>query len=581
MLPRDNWPWTLFALVAMGLFSPAHPAQAQSGKIELSGPHFGVIWNDDGDWSTTSEDPAEAARGIEFIVDYLAGTPVKTLAYSVGAGSEILVYPTKVASTWGWRETGYEEKKGWEAWSARIRKGKALAAVGFDAVRVAGERAKKLGLFFFPSLRMNDAHFVTDPMNYPLTGKFWMDHQEYAIKNSGLSPIESESTYANLLDFSHEAVRRYRLDTLFEIIDRYQDIMDGVELDFTRIWVLFPRGQGKAKGHLVTEMLSEVRQKLDDRGRANKRKYSLMVRVPSQLESCRWAGLEVERWLEKRLVDVLVPAQFLTTAFEMPVDEFVALAHKADCKVYANLYPRTGWEWPFVENPTQDTYASNATRSIPTDRVRAAAANYWHMGVDGICFFNMRYEEGGEGPFADSFYRKIRDVARPECLNGESKVFAITKAYYLDHEGNYTYRKQIPLTLESNKAHPLRIMFGEDLDPGNSRAKLRYCGLRLGFRGMASERNLEIRINNEALYSGQAGDRLVSVAGKEAFPRKYMPPAATTFWQLAVQDTSVLRQGWNEITIQVGPGEAEQELVLTDVNLGVLYDNNLRNMLLR
>jgi len=326
-------------------------------------------------------------------------------------------------------------------------------------------------------------------------------------------------------------------------------------------------------------MLSEVRQKLDDRGRANKRKYFLMVRVPSQLESCRWAGLEVERWLEKRLVDVLVPSQFLTTAFEMPVDDFVALAHKANCKVYANLFPRTGWEWPFVENPTQETYSSNATRSIPNAMVRAAAANYWHMGVDGMYFFNMRYEAGGEGPFTDSFYRKLRDVARPECLDGESKLFAITKAYYLDHEGNYTYRKQIPLTLESNRTYSLRIMVGEDLDPGKSRMKLRYCGLRLGFRGGAAERSLDVRINNEALYSGQAGDRLVSVAGKEVFYRMYMPPAATAFWQIGIKDTSVLRPGWNEITLQVGPSESEEKLVLTDVNVGVQYDNNLKSLL--
>jgi len=572
MSQRKNSVWGLFTLVTISLFSLADPAQAEST------PHFGVIWNDDGDLSITSQDPAEAARGIELIVDLLAGTPVKTLAYSVGSGSEILLYPTKVASTWGWHETGYEEK---QDWSARIRKGKALAEAGFDAVGIAGQRAKKLGLFFFPSLRMNDAHFVVDPMNYPLTGKFWLEHPEYAIKSSGLSPIESDSTYANLLDFSHEAVRRYRLDTLFEIIDRYQDIMDGVELDFTRIWILFPRGQGEAKGHLVTEMLSEVRKKLDEQGRANKRKYYLMVRVPEQLERCRWAGLEVERWLERRLVDVLVPAQFLSTAFEMPVDEFVALAHKADCKVYANLFDRVGWEWPFVENPTQDTYSSNATRSIPTDMVRAAAANYWQMGADGMCFFNMRSQEGGKGPFTDSFYRKLRDVARPECLNGESKVFAITKAYYLDNEGNYTYRKQIPLTLKSNKAHNLRMMLGEDLEPDKSRAKLRYCGLRLGFKGMASDRNLEIRINNEALYSGQTGDKLVSVTGKEAFPTKYMPPAATAFWQIAIEDTSVLRHGWNEITITAGPSKPEGKLILTDVNLGILYDNNLRNMMVQ
>ena len=43
--------------------------------------------------------------------------------------------------------------------------------------------------------------------------------------------------------------------------------------------------------------------------------------------------------------------------------------------------------------------------------------------------------------------------------------------------------------------------------------------------------------------------------------------------------SEAFRQVWNEITIQVGPGEPEQKLVLTDVNLGILYDNDLKSML--
>jgi hypothetical protein len=45
----------------------------------------------------------------------------------------------------------------------RMENARICLAQGADAVRTAGETAKQLGLRFIPSLRMNDAHFMSDP----------------------------------------------------------------------------------------------------------------------------------------------------------------------------------------------------------------------------------------------------------------------------------------------------------------------------------------------------------------------------------------------------------------------------------
>src|SRR5690606_17402982 len=127
-------------------------------------------------------------------------------------------YPTKVASTWGWRPTTYEDDP---RYAERIRRNREGIAQGGDALRVAGEQAKARGMYFFPSLRMNDSHFMTDPHDSPFTGRFWVEHQDLTI---GESPV-SRASYRELLDFSHEAVRQYRLDTIFEVIDRYADLI--------------------------------------------------------------------------------------------------------------------------------------------------------------------------------------------------------------------------------------------------------------------------------------------------------------------------------------------------------------------
>lgn len=75
---------------------------------------FQLMQNLDGDLSFTGDTPAESKAKLEKLVDDIASGPARSLMWSIGAGSDILYYPTKVASTWGWRVTRYNDDPKWK-----------------------------------------------------------------------------------------------------------------------------------------------------------------------------------------------------------------------------------------------------------------------------------------------------------------------------------------------------------------------------------------------------------------------------------------------------------------------------------
>ncbi|MDZ4697755.1 MAG: hypothetical protein SGI86_21645 [Deltaproteobacteria bacterium] len=540
-------------------------------------PDFNVMLNDDGDLLFLNWEPQASVRSTRASIDALRGTPVKTLMLSVGAGSDILHYPTKVANIYGWRETRWTkqfEKPAHEEemWYPRIVKERTAITAGVDVFRVAGEHARAAGLRFFPSYRMNDDHFVFDPFEYPLTGEFWLNNHERLRMGEENSPIESQKAYGQLLDFSHKEVRDFRLAIIREVIDRYGDISDGIELDFNRVQMLFARGKAEANAHLVTEMVGEVRRMLDEASKKNSREMYLVVRVPPTLKNCRWAGLEVEKWIRDRMVDVVCPSQLMTLAHDMPIDEFVKLAEPVGVKVYPSLYPRTSYQWPFVMVPSPATYAVPARREVEPDLVRGAASNYWHMGAAGFQLFNFHHEDMAARPFSDRFYRILRDLADPAALTIADKRFAVTPAYYLDHEDSYEYRKQLPVLLAEGVPTIVRIYVGEDLQANLTRDTPPYVAVRLGLSKIPADASIEMKLNGRLPVGSFGRQSMIEASGAR-------PPDAGDHWaQLRMDDHTIIRQGWNEVVI-TARNLAGSDVRLTAVQVGIVYDRKYLELL--
>jgi len=201
--------------------------------------------------------------------------------------------------------------------------------------------------------------------------------------------------------------------------------------------------------------------------------------------------------------------------------------------------------------------------------VRGAASNYWHLGAAGFQLYNFNL------PPDERTYRVMRDLARPESLTRMSKIYAITPAYFLDHEDTYQYRKQVPLDLGPGQPHRLTLAIGDDL----SVLKPDYCALRLGLRGLEPQHEMVVSLNDRELHSGTVGDRLVVVTGRAPGHPRAHPPAPAAYLQLPIDSLQSLKRGTNDLTLTAHFGKAARAPSVVEVRLGALYTRTYAEML--
>lgn len=521
---------------------------------EPSVPDLGVVINLDGDDAYLGQTPAESAEILRAEMDRYKDAGMGTIVYSLGQGSDIMLYPTKVADIYGWQKTKHDDDP---KMGPRIARNRANIEAGGDAIRVAGEQAKKNGMHFIPSLRMNDGHyaFATPPEESPFAGSFYVENRDLAI---GQSPIRAKAEYGQLLDFSHAKVRAHRMAQIMEAIDRYHDLMDGFELDFTRFQVFFPPGKAEVGAPLITEMIRQVRARLDTLGAAAGKRYWLIARVPPSPANCRWSGLEVERWAKEKLVDVLVPSHMMTMAPDMPIGAFKKITEGTNTKVYATMMPRVGWRW---EGPA-DALGS-PTRDISPAQVRASAMTLTDAGADGLYLFNFHYYPLWRGqPIDGEGQRLIRELGDAATMARHPLTFSVSKSYWQDHEDSYEYSKTIPAPLEPGAAKSFDLLVGAD--PSRHGA----ATLRIGFREVKPGMRLTAKLNGADVFTGDLKERAVTAAPDDGSPnaRKVNSTKDLAMYVLDVPlgGEAAARRGRNEITLGI---EGDAAVMLTDIEL--------------
>ncbi len=472
----------------------------------VSHPSPRLIYNDDGDSVVTI--PHRVPMALEHLTDLVnqfAGTHVGRYVFCLGNG-RVASHKSEVADQY-WAVNGgkYDQH-------TRYRVGenaRQLIQQGNDPPAALGKRARELGLEFYLSLRLNDAHFAysTDgPAKAHTAGSFWHRYPQYRLEGNG------QHYSRHLFDYSHAAVRDFRLAYIEEVCRNYS--IDGFELDFMRHPFYFPASVASERAPVMTEFVRNVRQRLDAIGKEKGMPIPLQVLVPRTLAAGLQVGLDVASWVREGLVQAIVPKHFIQFNMEVPVDEFQKITQGTSVQLYPCIEQR-GESGPRLE-----------WLVFPDEKFRAAAAHYWNANVDGIYlynFFNHRPH-----PLCQEDRRLLQEIGSPDSLKLRDKHYFLMAAetevrrHFLmtattDLAGE---RRQVPQPLDTRpEGHVFIVNIGDNLAEAHQQGMLKRVLMKLEVPGILPEGDRwEVQLNGRVIPE----DQQTCVADAVTFSERYI-----------------------------------------------------------
>ncbi len=405
-----------------------------------------------------------------------------------------------------------------------------LIEQGTDPLELAVEFCQQNGIEIFSSIRMNDIH---DGRGYvrsdPLLPQFKKDHPEYLFGPKGAKLAYG---YYSGVDYAQPAVRERAFLILEDVCRRYA--VDGLELDFWRhppffkSYAVSGNPASTEERDQMTELLRRVRTMTEEVSLDRDRPLLIAVRVPDSVGACQSLGLDLERWLQEDLIDILIAGEMQLS----PWEETVALGHKYDVPVYPCIRP---------------AIASRRGVASTAESYRAMAMNIWNSGADGVYTFNMFKTR-------DRLYRELGD---PEALQKLDKVYRLNPVGYSMAQQYFNVDPFLRVPVLSPRhpsplkaGQPIEIPFpvGDDVLWGESAGIRADVKLRLQVEKLTGSRDLAVKINGAAL-------------GKSAL---------TSGWLRYQVEPKLVKKGTNRIEITPRRGLAEAP-VLSDLELHIKY----------
>jgi hypothetical protein len=315
-----------------------------------------IILNDDGSnflyaWDTL---------GAEDLRSYLArlqDTCVDMVSYCVAFGGWLTYYDSSIGEPIG-TGFGVTERVRHKRF---LRNRERLKREVGDYIGFVFSTLREMGIGRLASFRMNDAHMSSDPAGV-VAGRFWMNHPEWRLGRP-------YGYYASCMNYSIPAVREMLRRLVREVMEKFPDI-DGIELDAMRSPFFFKPDEARQNALLMTELIRQIRQDLDEYARSRGREpYLLWMNVPRSPRLCLDVGLDVITWDREHLVDGIAVGCY-GTDFQIPIEEWKSQLSNILVYAYLNC-GRVGSQYHSLEE------------------YRGAAANAYAVGADGIYLFNF------------------------------------------------------------------------------------------------------------------------------------------------------------------------------------------------
>lgn len=346
------------------------------------------------------QQPLTREQFVSLVFTPLEDTAVDAVLFSFGSGN-VAEYDSRVLEWPGQADDfTFPEAKNWHGGIEvdprdQYLNPKSLADAGHNPPAVVVEECHRRNMAAFVSLRMNDTHDGQHPR-----GKL-PNPELPTFKRHNVHWLVENLDRWTALDYRSPQVRALKLRVIEEFFDRWD--FDGIELDWQRHTLNFPRGEELSGAKHLTDFMRKVRRRLDERGAARGRPIELAIRVPEKLEWCRLAGFDVPTWIDEDLFDILILGQGLT---ELPtLGEFHSLMKTRRLPVYPSIYPY-----------------GNGYRISPEEVIRGTAANLWNAGADGLYAFNW---------FHHGTWRKsvLNEIADRVSLEGKAKHYVLTHRF--------------------------------------------------------------------------------------------------------------------------------------------------------
>ena len=376
----------------------------------------------------------------------LTETQVGTISWSVLCGQfDAPAYDSKVQPIYG--DAQGAPVKYWHRVTENV---KTLAREYRCPLHLVCDFAHGHDMEAFASVRMNDVHDSFMDANAMTVWK--RTHPGFMVDTHGTLP-EFE-LYTTAQDFSHEPVRRRKLEIIEEICQRYD--VDGFELDYIRHPVLFSR---RLRGEpctadeigIITSMMRKIRSLTDAAAERRGRPLLIAVRVPDTFTTSLDNGMDVAAWLEEDLIDILIVGGGYAP-WSLPVEMWVEAARAHGVPVY-----------PCV---------NMGKESLPL--VRGLASNWYRAGADGLYFWNLgtpfEFMTGDELiEIRRRCYACVHEVGEANMLIGKEKLFSVDSdtGGILSYYAHLSAPRLLPLeskrgTLRTGVIGRLPLIVGDD-----------------------------------------------------------------------------------------------------------------------
>ena len=433
---------------------------------------------------------------------------------------------------------------------------------GCDNLQIQLDFCREHDIEAFWSVRMNDTHdsYPAGPWRYGLA-PFKREHSEYMMgePDDWERYPEGPRHEWSSLDFSYPEVREHIFSLIQEVCQGYE--VDGVELDFLRHPKYFAPtvdGLPAEEQHLeiMTDLVRRISSMAGEVGRQRGRPLLLAARTPYSVEGSRFVGLDVEKWLQEDLIDILIAGGLHESIMTESFREIVDLGHQYDGPVY----PCISWGfwqwWAFLDlgagrHRTLESWHKTLRRENTPSFValgswegtmaawRGAAMNLWNASPDGIYIFNG---------FHATSINIFRELGDPETMANKDKIFGVDR---FERDSSFKNVREMVL----NQGEPVSIHFQVgDVCHSEDISALRF---RLHFWDFADNDHLAVKLNHQPLHDLRPVDPIRTPLGAQ--------------WLECQLDPAQVQRGENRVELMVRKRDESMQtpLVLDTVQLHV------------